>query len=219
MCKDDHYEPCCLQGPQGVPGLQGPQGIQGVPGSQGVPGQNGAQGNPGLQGPKGDPGKDCDCSASEAYLNVYSNADQHLTVFGGALDYATFPSVNVATADFDLTNAAVLGEIKFLKSAVYNIAYASDGLLQPPFPSPVPSWGVALYLNGVAVTGSSQAGFSQSPDDDAISLSNEVIVRINAGDVLKLRNITMFPIFLKGVQPELVIPMTSASLTVHQISQ
>lgn len=38
MCKEEMYhKPCCLQGPQGVPGLQGPQGLQGVPGSQGVP--------------------------------------------------------------------------------------------------------------------------------------------------------------------------------------
>lgn len=67
---------CCEQGPQGVPGTQGPQGIQGPQVLQGAIGQTGMQGPQGLQGAKGDPGKDCDCSKSSVYINLFSESDQ-----------------------------------------------------------------------------------------------------------------------------------------------
>ena len=72
MCKEE-MNSCCLQGPQGVPGLQGDQGIQGVPGPQGIMGPKGVQGVQGLQGVAG---KDCDCSGSgacERFANVYAS--------------------------------------------------------------------------------------------------------------------------------------------------
>lgn len=211
---------CCEQGPQGIPGLQGPQGIQGVPGAQGATGPQGIQGIPGMQGPQGPAGKDCDCThVGLSHLNAYSNRDQLIALNGAINDFATFEAVNSFTApDFDFSNAALLGQIKVLTAGTYQIDFSVDGVLASPFPSPVPSWGVVLYRNGVIIPGSAVAGFAQSPDDDTISLSNTLQIDIAANDVIMLRNATMFPIFLKSIHAEFVTPMTSASINFLKIS-
>src|SRR5260221_173357 len=198
MCKEhmnDYHRDCpccCEQGPQGPAGLQGPQGIQGVPGAQGAMGPSGLQGSPGPQGPKGDAGKDCDCSQMKEvpYINLYSNLDQVLDANGGATDMCKFEKINSVTApDFDITLAASQGQIKVLTAGTYVLQWFADGRLHSPFPSPVPSWGLSLYKNSVSVGGSSQVGFTQSPDDDSISLSAEVIIDLAVNDVLMLKNI------------------------------
>ena len=227
MCKEDmnwhrDYNHCCQEGPQGPMGPQGPQGIQGVPGAQGATGPQGIQGPQGLQGPKGDPGKDCDCSNSECcqrvYINLFSESDQNLNAFGAGSDFAKLDKVGVMTPDFDISLAASQGIVKFLKAGVYQIGWDADGMLSAPFPSPVPSWGLGMWLNGSFIPGSAIAGFSQSPDDDATALAAIFNVNISAGDVIQIRNVSTSPIFLKSSQPELVVPMTSASFTALKIS-
>lgn len=234
-----------LQGQQGIPGPmgpQGPQGNQGVPGSQGPAGQQGAQGPagndgaPGPQGPQGAqgpmgpqgpqglqgiPGKDCDSDCCDrGYLSLYSLQDQTLDGFGGLNDFAKLENLGVGTAShFDWSNAATNGEIVVLVPGVYQLQWDADGQLSPPFPSPVPSWALALYRNGVVLPGSAVAGFSQSPDDDANCLSALINVRLFAGDVLKIRNQSRLPIFLKANHPELVNPMTSASFSALKIDK
>ena len=228
MCKEDmnhtkhmwHRDcPCCCeQGPQGPAGLQGPQGIQGVPGSQGVPGPTGLQGPQGLQGPKGDkgdPGKDCVCN--NAYINLFSESDQDLSAFGAGSDFAKLDKTGVMTADFDISLAASQGIVKFLKAGVYQIGWDGNGHLAAPFPGPVPSWGLGMWKNNVFIPGSAIAGFSQSPDDDAEALAAIFNVTMAAGDTIQIRNVSTFPIVLKGIHPELVVPMTSASFTALQI--
>ena len=217
MCKENHeYNRCCEQGPQGVPGLQGPQGIQGVPGPQGPQGLTGMQGPQGLQG---EPGKDCDCShmcdCPSAYCNLWSQMDQILSAWASANDYIKFEGKNEVSADFDISNAATLGEIKFLKKGIYSICSSVEASLQPPFPAPVPSWSICMFLNGVNISGSSFGGFNQSPDDDIENASGQVIVSVNAGDVLKVRNITINQgIMLKAIHPEIAFPVTCASLDI-----
>lgn len=217
MCKDDmkHRDcPCCCeQGPQGVPGLKGPQGIQGVPGPQGVPGQMGAQGPQGLQGPKGDSGKDCDCSS--IYANIYSNMDQSVNKYLDPNDFVRFEKMNEVSPDIDVSNAALLGEIKILKNGIYSFSYYVEGSLLPPFPAPVPSWALALFKNGVQVQGSSFGGFNQSPDDDIENVSGQVIISCMAGDIIKVRNIVLTQgVFLKAFHPELAFPVTCASMNI-----
>jgi len=126
MCKEDmnnewHHK-CCIQGPQGIPGLQGPQGVQGVPGVQGAMGPQGIQGPQGLQGPAGKdceprpPGQDCCC---ERWANVYANPPQLLQAFGSAGDAVLFQGQNAVSAgDFDLSMMGADGSIKFLKSGI-----------------------------------------------------------------------------------------------------
>lgn len=226
MCKehDQNYHrdcPCCCeQGPQGSIGMQGPQGIQGVPGAQGAQGPTGMQGNAGPQGPKGDAGKDCDCSQTQVvpYMNLYSNVDQHLPLFGDANDGIKFAGTNTATPDFDISQANVNGDIKFLKAAKYLIGYGANGRLEAPFPAPVPSWGTGLFLNGALIPGSVQAAFSQSPDDDSLCINNQVIISINANDIIKLRNVSLHGISLKSVDADLAFPVASANIFAVQVS-
>ncbi len=230
MCKDcdekyprdypKNFPCCCVEGPPGPRGIQGEQGVMGQPGPQGIIGPTGPEGPRGLQGPKGDPGKDCDCTQTgvhPAYLNLFSNLDQNLDANGGAVDYAKLESVNAFTSDFDFSNASINGDVKVLTSGTYVISIFVDGRLQAPFPSPVPSWGIGLYKNGVLVPGSSVAGFSQSPDDDAISMSKKVIIDVAVNDMFKLRNIAKNAIFLKSIHPELVTNVCSASMSFNKI--
>jgi hypothetical protein len=178
----------------------------------------------GLQGPRGlqgAPGKDCekkDC-CDRCYLSVYSTSDQNLTANGDVNDFAIFEHASAGTPDcFDWSLAATTGQIKVLKSGAYVLQWVADGQLAPPFPAPVPVWALGLYVNGVFLPGTGIAGFSQSPDDEANCLTQILIVNLLANDVLMLRNIGTFPIFLTGGHPELVVPVTSASLSINKAS-
>lgn len=202
------------KGDTGLKGDKGDTGEQGPVGATGPAGPAGEKGDTGEKGEKGDPGENL---LGRAHLTLYSNVDQNMDANGGAADYVKFEANQSNSGDFDLSMANVDGSIRFLKTGTYFLSYTVDGGLLPPFPSPVPSWALAFYKNNVLVTASGQAGFSQSPDDDAICLSVELLLDMAANDVLKLRNMTMFPIFLKAVHPELVAPVASAVVTAVQI--
>ncbi len=222
MCKEDKYKKeccCCVQGPQGVPGLQGEQGIQGVPGPQGIPGQNGMQGPQGLQGPAGvcNP-EDChgrECNCCESYANVWSELPQVLGAFGSATDAVTFQFKNANTAaDFDFTMMSVDGSVKFLKSGVYRVAFSAEGKVSQPIPVPVPSFSYALWKNGMLVPGCTTSGFTQAPSDDTIQVNGEVIIDVLSGDVLKLRNATSNGIDMVPNTVGILFPVTVASLNI-----
>lgn len=225
MCKEDmdsqHRCCCCIQGPQGMPGLMGPQGIQGVPGSQGIMGPSGIQGVQGLQGPKGDAGKDCDCNeVLSVYSNIFSEVNQALDQFGGAVDYVKFEAQNQVSSDIDISQAAISGEVKIMKKGIYAIYCATEASLNPPFPSPVPSWGCAIFKNGVRIPGSSFGGFSSSPDDDLEGSSIQVIVQLDVNDLLKLRNICIaHSLLLKAAHPELAFPISCACMNIFLIKE
>jgi hypothetical protein len=149
---------------------------------------------------------------------MFSQSDQNIAAFGAGADYAKLDMLGIASPDFDLTQAATLGIVKFLKSGVYQITWNANGQLAPPFPSPVPSWGLGVSLNNVFIPASPSAGFSQSPDDDASGLASIFQLHVNANDVMQIRNVSTFPILLKSVHPELVVPMTSISFTALKIA-
>ena len=111
-----------VQGPQGLTGLMGPQGIQGIP------------------------GKDCESDCCEKYyLSLYSLMDQNLGVNGSATDFAKLEFLGVGTAlAFDWSLAATLGTIKVLIAGIYQLQWDADGMLSPPFSSPVPFMGTCL---------------------------------------------------------------------------
>ncbi len=221
MCKDDHKKPCeccCEQGPQGVPGIQGPQGVQGIQGLQGVHGLTGLQGPQGLQGPKGDPGKDCDCSKNcnccEAYANIWTQVSQVLTPFGTPTDTVLFQFQNAVSADFDLSNMSVNGEVKFLKAGTYSIAYLAEGKVAQPIPVPVPSFSFAMWKNNVLVDGCTSSGFTQAPSDDTIQVQGEVIIDIAANDIIKLRNASSNSVNMSPNTVGVLFPVTVASINI-----
>lgn len=230
MCRDceerknyghnwDHKKCCdCKEGPQGVPGIQGPQGMQGPQGPQGPIGQTGLQGPQGLQGP---PGKDCEhhepeCLCCESYANVYASPPQIIAPFGGGLDAVLFQGQNAVTAaDFDLSTMSIDGSVKFLKSGVYYINWGAEAKVQPPIPQPTPSFSFGLWLNNVVVPGSVISGYTQAPNDDTLHISNEVMIPVNAGDVLKLRNASSFILDMSPNTIGIQFPVIVATLNIH----
>jgi len=219
MC-DEMKNNCCLQGPQGVPGMQGPQGLQGVPGPQGIPGQNGMQGPQGLQGI---PGKDCDCSGAGAggalpYANIYASIAQTIQPFNApaVLDQVLFDKQNaVSAADFDLSQMNVSGDIKFLKHGIYHLQWQLQARISAPISAPVPSWSFGFWLNGVLVPGSIYSGFTQAPGDDACHSTGDIIIEIHANDMLRLRNTSISQVALNPNITGSVFPITIASVNVE----
>jgi len=223
MCKEDHYKKdccCCIQGPQGVPGLQGEQGLQGVPGPQGIPGQTGMQGPQGLQGP---PGKcnpeDCQgggSAACEMFANVYASVAQVVGSFGAANDMVLFDKQNaVSVGDFDLTQMNTTGDVKFLKHGIYHMQWQLQARVTPPVPDPVPSWSFGFWRNGVLVPGSIYSGFTQAPGDDACHSTGDVIIEVQANDMLKLRNTSVSSVNLNPNVTGSVFPITIASINIE----
>lgn len=226
MCNDcNEFKRCCecQQGPQGVPGMQGPQGLQGLPGPQGAMGQQGLQGLQGLQGP---PGKDCEdrpdngCKCCEAYANIFGSPPQVIDPFGGAADAVLFQGINaLSVGHFDLTNMAINGEVKFLKSGVYSINWGVEAKVQPPIPEPTPSFSFGLWLNGVNVPGSVISGYTQAPNDDTLHIAHEVIIRVMAGDVVRVRNASAFTLDMSPNTVGIQFPVVVSSLNIFCLKE
>ena len=228
--------PMGANGPQGQAGSQGPQGTQGIPGPvgsvgpQGPSGLNGQQGPQGPQGPQGlmgpqgpqglqgIPGKDCqdhdDCCCP-VWCNVFASLPQTIGAYSSATDFVQFDKMNQVTADFDLSLAASLGEIKFLSHGIYHLSWQLQARIVPPVPVPVPSWSFGLWINGVLVPGSIYSGYTQAPGDDACHSTGEVIVEVKAGDVLKLRNTSVTAVNLNPAITGSVFPITIASINIE----
>jgi len=216
MC--DENKCCCIQGPQGVPGLMGPQGPQGVPGVQGAMGSQGIQGVQGLQGPAG---KDCDCpdAAQEPYLNVFASVAQIIQPYNAPAlaDQVLFDSQNANSGplDFDLSQMNISGDIKFLKHGIYHLQWQLQARITSPVPNPVPSWSFGFWLNGALVPGSIYSGFTQAPGDDACHSTGDIIIEVKAGDLLRLRNTSISQVALNPNVTGSVFPITIASINVE----
>lgn len=207
----------CPSAPQGAVGPQGPVGLQGAvgtTGAQGVAGPIGAQGPVGLQGAQGVQGPCCQTPPSVASVaNVYSVINQSL--LPGA--FATFENANqVTAADFDVSLASTTGQITFLTTGVYSIAWTVEGQLTPPFPSPVPAWSLSLYLDGVPVPGSCFSAFTLYPEELTRSPAGCVIIAVTAGQVLTLQSTSTLPITLISNIPGSLQPETCASIVIER---
>lgn len=223
MCKEDKHEKdccCCIQGPQGVPGLQGEQGIQGVPGAQGIMGPQGVQGVQGLQGPPGictpEQCQGGECNCCESYANVWAQPPQILGAFGSPDDAVLFQNQNaIAAADFDLSMMSIDGSIKFLKSGVYRINYGAEAKVSQPIPLPVPSFSFGLWKNTTLIPGSTISGYTQAPGDDTTQITGEVMISVLANDVVRLRNASSNGIDMTPNTVGIVFPVTVATLNIN----
>jgi hypothetical protein len=212
----------CTQGPQGPAGLQGVQGVQGVLGQQGVQGIPGPTGTQGAQGLQGSPGMDCTSggstgnSACQRYANVYASIVQLIGAYNSATDTVLFDKQNaVSTGDFDLTLMASTGDITFLNHGIYHLSWQLQGKLNPPIPSPVPSWSFGFWVNGVLVPGSIYSGYTAAPGDDACHSTAEVQIEFKAGDKLRLRNTSVNAVNLNPSVTGSVFPITIASINIE----
>lgn len=195
---------CCTDCicPPGIQGIVGPQGIQGP---QGLTGSQGPQGLTGPQGPC------CSTVGVPSVIGLYSLVDQSLLLGDAVL----FENVGMVTpGDFDFSLASTTGEIIFLKSGVYSVTWRADGLLTPPFPSPVIEWSLTLYLDGVAVPGSSYSGFSLFPAEFSTNTAATTLIAVTAGQVLTLKNTTTLPVSLIASSLGSIVISNSASLTI-----
>jgi hypothetical protein len=219
----EHYCCCCYgpQGPQGVAGPMGQMGLQGPHGSDGHQGMTGPMGPQGPQGMQGIPGKDCEdkCGCCEAFANVYSSLKQVVGPYLSATDTVLFDKFNAISSDFDISMAPINGSIKYLKHAIYEIDWIVQAKVQPPIPSPVPSWSFGLFLNGSLVPGSIYSGFTQAPDDDVTHSSGKVIIEVKAGDILKLVNTCVSIVELNPAVNGSVFPITIASISINCLKE
>jgi Collagen triple helix repeat (20 copies) len=208
-----------IQGPPGSQGVQGISGVDGQPGQPGQPGQMGPQGPQGVPGPQGlqglqgIPGENCECTT--AYVSLYSVIAQNLV----SLQSATFEKVSANSGDFDLTNAATTGQIKCLTYGIYLLNWGFDGLLAPPYPFPVPAWGLSIYQNGILLANSTSGSCSTSPDDICTHNSAETIFEIKAGDIIELKNICSLPINAVTTPYGLVNPIAAVRLNMVMIKR
>lgn len=175
----------------------------------GPKGEKGDQGEPGEMGPQGPPGE-CECPA--AYVGLWSQTAQTQTMYGGLSDAVRFEGVN-ASLDFDTSMINITGALKILTTGAYFITWSCNGSLKPPFPAPVPSWAYSLFVNDVFVPGASGLGFTSSPNDELAHTNGNATINLVAGDVIKLKNITMSDVNLVSIVPSLAFPGTSASLS------
>ncbi len=225
MCDEDRK--CCCEGPQGIPGpmgLQGPMGFQGQkgdPGVNGLPGEQGPQGNMGPQGvmgPQGPQGPECKCicECCEVYANVYASIAQTVGPYSAANDMVLFDKQNAVSAgDFDLSAMGTTGDIKFLKHAIYHVQWQLQARITSPVPVPVPSWSFGFWINGILVPGSIYSGFTQAPGDDACHSTGDIIIEVQAGDLMKLRNTSVSSVDLNPNITGSVFPITIASINIE----
>lgn len=204
--------PAGQSGAQGPQGPQGPQGVSGVDGQMGPAGPQGPMGPMGPEGPQGIqgvPGKDCDSKCcKKAYLSIYSLKQQSIASAGNA----TFELVSADTGDFDISNASSTGEIICKLHGVFLINWGFDGLLQPPYPFPVPAWALGVYVNGVLDEGTTSGSCSISPDDICTHTSATDILELKAGDVIKLVNLCSLPISAVSTPFGVIAPIASVRL-------
>lgn len=131
-----------------------------------------------------------------------------------------FQAQNAVTAPaFDLSMMGVNGDVKFLKSGTYYINWGAEAKVQPPIPSPTPSFSFALWINGVIVPGSCLSGYTQAPNDDTLHISGEVIITVNAGDILRLRNASSLIVEMTPNTIGIQFPVVVASLNIHCLKE
>ncbi len=194
-----------MQGPQGDKGDKGDKGDAGQIGPQGLTGQNGHDGKDGSDGPMGPMGPQglqgeqgpkgdcvacpCDCGEPE-FAEVYSNVSQVLSASPGANlagGVMKLEKTIYATANIDVSQAAVNGKITINKAGWYDVATGICGALNP-IPSPIPVWTLSLFLNGSLVLGSTFANQTISPEQKSNEIVADVFVHFSKGDVLELAN-------------------------------
>ena len=212
------------QGPAGLDGAAGPMGPQGAQGPAGANGSVGPQGPQGVAGPQGIqglqgiPGKDCDCSQMGCvrYANVYASIAQVISAYSNPGDMVLFDKQNaVSTGDFDLSLMGTTGDVKFLKHGIYHLQWQLQARIVPPVPAPVPSWSFGFWINGILVPGSIYSGFTQAPGDDACHSTGDIIIEVQAGDMLRLRNTSVSAVNLNPNVTGSVFPITIASINIE----
>lgn len=229
-CPQGSLGPKGPQGPQGLigkPGTAGPQGIAGNSGLVGSKGIDGPIGPTGFQGPTGPEGAagaqglrgeqgPCGPANFGVYANVFTNLNQTINALGSLGDTVVFEANNaVSVSSIDISSAAITGDILFLESGIYSIYFTVEAILQV-FKFPEPIWSFGLFLDNALLL-TSFASYSFSPVIPLTHTGGEVIVEIQAGQKISLKNTSQFACKLVGNPYGTLVPNTSASINIRQV--
>jgi hypothetical protein len=122
-------------------------------------------------------------------------------------------NITSGNTDFDVSSLSTNGEVKVLNHGVYQIDWAVDGKLTPPYPFPVPAWCFIIYRNGVGLPSTSSAAFSITPDDLVVHDAATSIVEFFAGDVIKIVNSSSMSVNVVSTAPGCLIAISSVRLS------
>lgn len=205
-------------GPTGPIGPEGPVGATGETGPQGIPGDIGPIGPTGPAGATGPTGPSSVFSAT--YANVYSTISDVLSSFGTPpVDRMVFDQASEVSGGIDISLASTTGEIIINEPGVYKINFSVVGRLAPPFPDPVPSWSIGLFLDEDLVPGTIVSSFTSSPDDNETNTGSSVLVRIFAGQKLTLRNTSSLPIEVRTSVSSPVGPSIAGQILLNKLDE
>ncbi|BDC34753.1 hypothetical protein Noda2021_07110 [Candidatus Dependentiae bacterium Noda2021] len=157
----------------GFTGLTGLLGLQGSIGAQGNPGPTGFTGFTGFTGPQGATGIG---EADQAFAYIYSSGATSVT---GGSGYTGSGPINFETnsALVGLLHTPGTAEIVIQRSGTYEITYNINSTSANQ---------LALYQNSTFIAGSRYFSGSAAKQNNG-----SVIVVLNAGDVITLRNETI----------------------------
>lgn len=128
--------------------------------------------------------------AEPEFAEVYSTVTQSLTASPGvnmAGQIVLLENTIFATANIDVSQAAINGKVVVNKAGWYDVYTGMSGALNP-IASPLPVWSLSLFRNGVIVPGSTFANMTLSPEQKANEIVADVFVHFDAGDFLELAN-------------------------------
>jgi len=223
-CERECHPVICISAPTGPRGGTGPTGPfsvgpSGPTGQSGPSGPTGARGASGPTGPMGATGG----NSSQIHASVFASVPQNISSYnvpavGDAVLFSSQDSVS-GPGDFDLSQMNISGDVKFLKHGIYHLQWQLQGRVAPPVPQPVPSWSFGFWLNGILVPGSVYSGYTSSPNDDAAHSTGDVMLEVQAGDMLRLRNTSVSPVLLNPNIGGSVFPITIASINAECLVQ
>lgn len=140
-----------------------------------------------------------DCPKHE-YAEVISQQTQILTESlapNAAGQLVLFETTIHATANIDVSQAAINGRVIVNRAGWYDVFTGMCGALNP-VESPLKVWTLSLFINGVYVPGSTFANMTLSPEQKANEIVADVFVHLDAGDFLELANTSDQPITLQA---------------------
>jgi hypothetical protein len=202
--------PTGAEGPAGATGSAGPTGVTGADGPTGPAGEPGATGPQGVTGPTG-------TANIGAYAGLYSVEMQIIEPNGSAAsDTVHFEGYNALMGGIAIEQTATTGEIIFQEGGVYHIDFFIKGRLAQTLLTPLP-WSFGIYLDNIFVPGSSYA-VEVGPYNDLHEINGGLIIAIQPGQRLSLRNTSNQRVELVSMSDTFVVPQTAASLVIYKLS-
>lgn len=145
---------------------------------------------------------------------LYSDKGQSLGAASAANDMVLLDKQKQVSG-FDVSSAASNGALKAQAAGMYAIHWKAQGQLNPPNAANPIAFG--LFLNGAYVPGSIGVDYQNGNPAAPEEAHGHMILAMNAGDSLVLKNLSSSPVNLQAAVPSVAQPVNSASLCVYQL--